>query len=309
MPEPRPDLARLVFGVLFLCTLLIASLWILAPFIAAIVWATTIVVATWPILLALEKRLGGKRSLATAGMTLVLLGIVFVPFLAAIGALLGCANELMEEARTIRTMEVPPPPDRVGRLPLVGARAAAAWQGFAGEGVKEFAATFTPYGKQILKWFVTSAGSAGAALAQFLLTIVVTAVGQAVVGGIGLAIAGIPFAGILTAVMFILCIAQIGPILVLAPAVIWLYSTGRPGFGTFLLVWTLIVGTIDNVARPILIRKGADLPLLLIFAGVIGGFITLGLIGIFVGPVVLAVAHTLMEAWLGEAGAEELAGG
>jgi len=59
-----------------------------------------------------------------------------------------------------------------------------------------------------------------------------------------------------------------------------------------------VLGTLDNVLRPILIKKGADLPLILIFVGVIGGLISLGLIGIFVGPVVLAVTHTLVRAWI-----------
>ena len=67
-----------------------------------------------------------------------------------------------------------------------------------------------------------------------------------------------------------------------------------------LLVWTVFVGTLDNFLRPVLIRQGADLPLLLIFAGVIGGLLSLGLLGIFVGPVVLAVAYTLLEAWVNE---------
>jgi len=78
----------------------------------------------------------------------------------------------------------------------------------------------------------------------------------------------------------------------------WLYWNGSTGWGTFLLVVTVIVATLDNVLRPILIKKGADLPLLLIFVGVIGGLVAFGLIGIFIGPVVLAVAHTLVNAWM-----------
>ena len=65
-----------------------------------------------------------------------------------------------------------------------------------------------------------------------------------------------------------------------------------------MLVWTILAGTMDNFLRPILIRKGVDLPLLLVFAGVVGGLLALGLIGIFVGPVVLAVAYTLLTAWI-----------
>jgi len=71
-------------------------------------------------------------------------------------------------------------------------------------------------------------------------------------------------------------------------------------WATFLLVWSIIVATMDNFVRPMLIRRGADLPLLLIFVGVIGGLLSFGLIGIFVGPVALAVTYTLAQAWVAE---------
>lgn len=132
------------------------------------------------------------------------------------------------------------------------------------------------------------------------LGVVVTALVQALLGGIGLAIAGVPFAAILTAVMFMFSVAQIGAVPVLIPAVIWLYWRDDILWGSFLLVVTVVVGMLDNVLRPILIKKGADLPLLLIFAGVIGGLIAFGLIGIFVGPMVLAVTYTLLGAWIKE---------
>ena len=103
----------------------------------------------------------------------------------------------------------------------------------------------------------------------------------------------------LTAVTFMLCIAQIGPGLVLIPAVVWLYWSGQPGWGTVLLVWSIIVIGIDNVVRPLLMRK-VHLPLVLLLAGVIGGLIAFGLVGVFLGPVVLAVAYTLLLAWLDE---------
>jgi predicted PurR-regulated permease PerM len=98
--------------------------------------------------------------------------------------------------------------------------------------------------------------------------------------------------------MLFLCLAQLGPVLVLAPAVIWLYWSGQSGPGTVLLVLGLVAATIDNVIRPVLIRRGANLPLVLIFAGVIGGLIAFGVIGLFIGPVVLAVTHTLLKAWV-----------
>lgn len=129
--------------------------------------------------------------------------------------------------------------------------------------------------------------------------VIVTALVQTAVGGIGLWIAGIPFATVLTALMFLLAVAQIGAALVLVVPTIWLYYTGSPGMGTFLLIVTIIAATLDNFLRPFLIKQGAaDLPLLLIFLGVIGGLIAFGLIGIFIGPLVLAVTHTLLNAWV-----------
>ncbi len=141
---------------------------------------------------------------------------------------------------------------------------------------------------------------AGQAIRSVALGVVVTALVQSALGGIGVALAGVPFAAVLTAVMFMLCIAQLGPGFVLVPAVIWLYWSGAPGWGTFLLVWTLIILSLDNVLRPLLIKRGADLPLVLLLAGVIGGLIAFGLVGIFLGPVVLAVAYTLLQSWMAE---------
>jgi predicted PurR-regulated permease PerM len=144
---------------------------------------------------------------------------------------------------------------------------------------------------------------AGQAIRAVALGVVVTALAQTILAGIGLAVAGIPFAGLLTGIVLLLCIAQIGPLVVLVPAVIWLFYDGQTGWGIALLIWTVIVGAMDNVLRPILIRKGADLPLLLIFAGVIGGLIAFGIIGLFVGPVVLAVTYTLLRDWVAEGSA------
>jgi predicted PurR-regulated permease PerM len=131
-----------------------------------------------------------------------------------------------------------------------------------------------------------------------VLGIVGTALAQAAIAGIGLYIAGVPAAGLLTAVTLFLCLAQLGPFLVLLPAVIWLFWSGSTGSGMTLLVITLVAGTFDNVMRPLLIRRGADLPLVLIFAGVIGGLIAFGIIGLFIGPVVLGVAYTLLSTWV-----------
>jgi predicted PurR-regulated permease PerM len=138
---------------------------------------------------------------------------------------------------------------------------------------------------------------AASAIRGVALAVVGTALVQTTLAGLGMAIAGVPFAGLLTAAALILCIAQLGPGLILIPAVIWLYWSGQTGWGTFLLVWSVVAITIDNVIRPMLVRFGADLPLLLIVAGVTGGLLSMGIVGLFVGPVVLAVTWRLFEAW------------
>jgi predicted PurR-regulated permease PerM len=280
-------------------------------------------------------------------MTLALLLVLVVPLSLAIGTIVSNADTIAGWAKSLASFKVPPPPEWLSKLPVVGGKAVLAWEQVAAAGIEELAAEAAPYAGSVTKWFVAEVGSFGMVFVQFLLTIViaaimyangehaaaavkrfgrrlagprgedsvrlagqairgvalgvvVTALAQSVAGGIGLAVAGVPFAAILTAVMFMLAIAQLGPVLVLAPAVIWVYWSGSTGWGTFLLIWTVAVGTMDNFLRPILIKKGADLPLLLIFAGVIGGLMAFGLIGIFVGPVVLAVAYTLLEAWVSE---------
>jgi len=146
---------------------------------------------------------------------------------------------------------------------------------------------------------------AAQAIRGVALGVVVTAIIQSALSGIGVAVAGVPFAPLLTAVMFMLCIAQLGPVLVLIPAVIWVYSTSGAVWGSGFLVWATFCTVLDNVLRPVLIRRGADLPLLLIFAGVLGGLMAFGVIGLFIGPVVLAVAYTLLVDWVSESNSSD----
>jgi predicted PurR-regulated permease PerM len=141
---------------------------------------------------------------------------------------------------------------------------------------------------------------AGQAIRGVALGVVVTAIVQSAAAGMGLMIASVPFAAILIAVIFMLCVVQIGPWLVLIPTVIWLYSTRGAVWGTGFLLWAIFCGTFDSFLRPILIKRGADLPLSLIFTGVIGGLIAFGIIGLFIGPVVLAVAYTLLVHWVSQ---------
>jgi len=344
MVETQRDITRNVLAVLFIVALIGSSIWILRPFLGALVWSATIVVATWPLMITVQQWMWCKRSLAVTAMTLLLLCVLVLPLTWAIVTIVSNIDEIAGWAKSLATFKMPSPPAWLATLPF-GARIVELWERVAAVEIQEIAGRVAPYIGAVIVWLVAQLGSIGVLLVEFLLTVilaaamyangelaserlvrfgrrlagpggenavylagqtirgvalgvVVTSLAQTVFSGLGLLIAGVPFAGILTAAMLLLSIAQIGVIPVLGSAVAWLYWRGDSTWGTFLLVWTIVAATMDNFLRPILIRKGADLPLLLIFAGVIGGLVAFGLIGIFVGPVVLAVADTLLNAWI-----------
>jgi predicted PurR-regulated permease PerM len=341
----QSDITRTLLAVLFLVALIGSSIWILRPFLGAIVWAATIVVATWPLLISVQAWLWGKRALAVTVMTLLLLCVLVVPLTFAIGTIVSNVEDIVAWAKSLAYFEMPAPPEWVANLPFVGTKAVELWERVGAAGIQGVTARAAPYTGIVLGWFAAQLGTIGGLLVQFLLTvilaaamyangelatqrlvrfgqrlagpsgenavrlagqtirgvalgIVVTALAQTVFGSLGLVIAGVPFAGVLAAAMLFLSIAQIGVVPVLGSAVAWLYWSGDSVWGTFLLVWTIVASTMDNFLRPVLIRRGADLPLLLVFAGVVGGLFAFGLIGIFVGPVILAVADALLTAWI-----------
>ena len=342
---PSADLPRATLGVLIIVVLIALTIWILRPFLGAIIWASMIVVATWPVMRQLQAWLWDSRKLAVAAMVGALLLVLVLPLSLAIGTIVSNAGEIVDWAASLRSFTIPDPPAWLGTLPVVGPQAVEAWQTLAASRLADVAKAATPYAATAVVWMAGTMRGVGLLLVQFLLTVVIagimfvkgergaegmlrfgrhlageagdrvvrlaaqairgvalgvvgTAIVQAALGGIGLAVAGVPFAVLLAAVAFILCIAQLGPGLVLAPAVAWLYWQGHTGAGTGLLLWTVVVVTLDNVLRPLLMTKGANLPMLLMFAGVMGGLLAFGLIGIFVGPVVLAVSYTLLGAWI-----------
>jgi len=122
---------------------------------------------------------------------------------------------------------------------------------------------------------------------------------QAILAGIGLMAVGVPAAGLLTVLVLMLCIIQLGPGLVMIPTAIWLFSAGDSQLTAILFaIYTVPVILIDNVLKPILLGRGVAVPMLVIFLGAIGGFISMGIIGLFVGSIVLVVGYTLMNEWL-----------
>jgi len=346
-PRAAVDLIRPLLGLLALLGLVAVGLWVLRPFIAPFIWASTIVIATWSLMRRVQGWLWDSRWLAATVMTLALLLLFFVPLAFAIGTVVENADTVTGWLKSLSKLTASDPPAWLGTLPLVGSKLVALWTEVGESGLSSLVARITPYVGAFASQALKQAGIIGSLGAEFMFTVilcavlylhgesaadsmlrlanrlagergertarlaadsvrgvamgvVVTALVQSALAAVGLAAVGIPAIALLTAVMVLLSIAQIGTLPVLIPATLWLLWSGQTGWGIALALWSALVGTIDNVLRPWLIRQGADLPLLLIFAGVIGGLLAFGLIGLFIGPVVLAVTYTLLEAWIHE---------
>jgi predicted PurR-regulated permease PerM len=344
-PPPSGDITRIVLLVIVIGVLLVGSFWTLLPFLGALIWAVTLAVATWPLLILVQQKTGGRRAVAVAVMTTLILMAFVVPMSMAVSAVLEAAREAPALVQDFTVRGLGPPPPWIAGVPLVGEPLSERWQQIAAGGPQALADFARPYASDAAAWAISLTGGAGRLVVQFLLIVVLTAIfyaqgetaargalafgrrigddrgertirlaGQAirsvalgvivtafvqsVLAGLGLWVCNVPHAGVLTAIMFVLAIAQLGPLPVLAPAIAWLYWSGSSGWGTALLVWSLPTVALDNLLRPILIRRGVQLPMLLIIGGVIGGLISFGVMGLFIGPVILAATYTLTKEWV-----------
>jgi len=145
--------------------------------------------------------------------------------------------------------------------------------------------------------FLTLAGATIRTVAQGVIGIAVL---QSLLAGIGLKIAGVPHAGVLAFGVLVLGIVQIGSAPILLPVIIWIWMVKDVGAAVLITIYLVLVGISDNVLRPLLMGRGLSTPVLVIFIGVLGGTLAHGIVGLFVGPIVLAVAWELMMAWVNE---------
>jgi predicted PurR-regulated permease PerM len=171
-----------------------------------------------------------------------------------------------------------------GFLFVPGPRLAAGARHFAGRLIAPRGAHFVNLAGATIR--NVSRGVIGVALLQTLLA------------GIILEVAGVPGAGLIAFVVLILCIVQIGPAPVLLPVIVWAWTAMSSGGALVLTALLVPVMLIDNVLKPILMARGLTTPMLVILTGVIGGTITHGLTGLFLGPIVLAVFYELVVAWV-----------
>ena len=138
---------------------------------------------------------------------------------------------------------------------------------------------------------------AGATIRTVVQGVIGVAVLQSLLAGIGLKIAGVPHAGVLAFAVLVLAIVQIGSAPVLLPVIIWTWMVKDVGSAVLITIYLVLVGLADNALKPLLMGRGLSTPVLVIFMGVLGGTLAHGIVGLFVGPIILAVAWELLMAW------------
>ena len=327
----------------FLGVILYLSLSIIRPFLETMVWSVVLAVALYPFFEQVAKWLGGRRGLAAALVTTLLLLIIF-------GPMTWLGLDLVEVPRMIRTrldsgqLSVPPPIETVKNWPLIGEPIFQFWE-LASSNLSAALVKLAPHLKPIGGPLLGAAGSVGIAILQFLAAAVLAGfllspgpmlvetvavflrrrvsqrssefmqlagatvrnVSQGVIGvsllqallaGLGLTVAGVPGASLIAFGVLVLGIIQIGPSLILIPVVIWSWMTMETWPALIFTSYIVPVILIDNVLRPIIFARGLKTPMLVIIVGVIGGTLSNGIIGLFVGPIVLAVAWELLVAFV-----------
>ncbi len=139
---------------------------------------------------------------------------------------------------------------------------------------------------------------AGATMSSVVYGTLGAAIAQGVLAAFGFWLAAVPGSLLLGALVFCMGLIPVGlTALVMLPVAVWLFVSGAIGWGVFMVVWTLLVSNVDNYIRPFFISRGANLPFIVVFIGVLGGVATGGFLGLFVGSTLLAVFYTILVEW------------
>jgi predicted PurR-regulated permease PerM len=121
---------------------------------------------------------------------------------------------------------------------------------------------------------------------------------QSILAGLGFLAVGVPGAGLWALLCLLLAVVQIGIFPVVIPAVIYVFYTADTSTAVLFLVWGVLVSALDNVLKPMLLGRGVNVPMAVIFVGAIGGFLASGIVGLFIGSVILVLGYQLFMAWL-----------
>ncbi|MDP3139156.1 MAG: AI-2E family transporter [Burkholderiaceae bacterium] len=335
--------------VALVALLIVGCVAVLLPIIGAVLFALVLWISTWAFYAEkILPRLGGRKSLGAALMTVALILLMLVPMIFLVASLANSADTLVEGIRPYIDRGLPAKaPALLSGVPLIGSEIEDSWHRIASSrselngllkqliepartlalatgkvaanGVLQLALVlfviFFLYrdGELIAKSLYIGARKLGGDLGEemverargtvngVMVGIVGTAVAQATVAMIGFLIAGVPGAVLLGFATFFLSMIPIGPPLLWGGAAAWLYAQGEMGWAIFMVLYgLLVISSVDNLVKPILIARGSGISILLIALGMIGGILVFGFIGIFLGPVLLALGHMLLTRWTRE---------
>jgi predicted PurR-regulated permease PerM len=347
--SPRISVGRLIELLLplFILALLIAlCIQLLIPFVGLLVWTIILAVCFYPVHKKLTKRGMRDRWSATIIGT-GLAALILVPTAIAAISAASTVPRFVIELRSGQA-HIPPPPERLNSIPIVGAKAHAAWSQAASD-LPAFTQRFGPQISNFTKWLVNTTGGMMGAILALLLAVIFAAITlayaesarafivavfarvtgsraraqhymdvigatvrsvangvigvafvQALLCGIGFFVLGMPGAGILSLLAMALGVVQVPVLIVTLPAIVYAFSVKSVTVAILFTVWFIISGLSDAVLKPLMIGHGLEVPMPVILLGVIGGVIAYGLVGLFIGAVLLAVGYVLFREWLDE---------
>jgi len=334
-----------VIRVGLIVAVLVYCFQILRPFLTLIIWGIIIAVAVFPAYRQLTSWLGGRRKIAAALFIAAALVVLIAPTVMLSETLITGVRELSRDLQD-GSLTIPPPPDKVGTWPLIGAPIEKMWD-LASENIGEALKDVAPQLKTLSKWLLSVAAGAGLGILQFVVAIIIAgvlmvnatsgeqasraiawrlagergielvdlaettvrsvargilgvAIIQSLLAGLGFMVAGVPGAGLWALLCMFLAIIQVGVVPIFLPIVIYVFATASTGTAVVFLIWSIFVGLIDNVLKPMLLGHGMTVPMLVIFLGAIGGFLASGIIGLFIGAVVLVLGYELFQEWLSQ---------
>ncbi len=344
--QPARGFFERALALALVASLIFAALTVLAPFALILLWALFIAVTLWPLHRRLSARFGGREKLAAATTVLLLLVVLVIPVGMGVAAAVPSARALGGMLSDLPGLRLPPPPEWLRQLPVLGQSFPETWAAAA----QDAGGALETYRGEVAKtggWLVARLLGLGLTVVQLLVAVVITwpmlaggangvrlarqfadrvggppaaalldqaartirSVSVGVVGtalllaGLqtaGLYAARIPLAPLLGVASFVLATAQLGTSIVWVGAAAWLAFADHPARAILTVVWGLVINNaIDGVVKAALIRRGTGLPLTVIFLGVVGGLLSWGFVGVFLGPTLLGVTWTLLREWLG----------
>ncbi len=316
---------------------------ILKPFIVMVIWAVIIAVTLWPLIIRLEKRFQGKRTLIVSLVTLTAVLALLVPAYVLSDSMIVSMQNIGQEIKA-GTLTMPLPPQKVASWPFVGEEIYAFWR----DAATNLDETLRQYQPQILEYggkLVTALGSGLGAIAQFVIALVIAAVFmnksdasvnvyyavsrhligekgvewaqlsaltirsvvqgvigialiQSVLSLIGLLLVGVPLAALWALMIFFMAVIQLPTVIILGPIAVYVFTITDTTWAILFAIYAIVIGLSDNILKPLILGRGVDIPMLVILLGAIGGMILSGIIGLFTGAVVLALAYKLFMSWV-----------